>query len=179
MLKRRPLINFINSGMNTDDRDVIRFLKYFTFLSLEEIALLEEGVEKEPEKRRAQRTLAVEVTKLVHGQESLERAEKISSALFGGGLKSLSATEVEEGFSEVPSATIDNPVIGLVELLIQAGAVTSKRQAREAIESGAIYINDVRYTDVETSVPQLERIDGKYLVIRRGKKNYYLIKFKE
>jgi len=170
---------FYQFWMNTDDRDVIRFLKYFTFLSLEEIALLEEGVEKEPEKRRAQRTLAVEVTKLVHGQESLERAEKISSALFGGGLKSLSATEVEEGFSEVPSATIDNPVIGLVELLIQAGAVTSKRQAREAIESGAIYINDVRYTDVETSVPQLERIDGKYLVIRRGKKNYYLIKFKE
>ena len=78
----------------------------------------------------------------------------------------------------MPSATIENPEIGLVDLLIQAGAVTSKRQAREAIESGAIYINDIRYTDVETAVPQLERLDGKYLVIRRGKKNYYLIKFK-
>jgi tyrosyl-tRNA synthetase len=78
----------------------------------------------------------------------------------------------------VPSATINNPGIGLVELLIQAGAVTSKRQARTAIESGAIYINDTRHTDIETSVPQLERLDGRYLVLRHGKKKYYLIKFK-
>jgi len=169
---------FYQFWMNTDDQDVIKFLKYFTFLTLDEIAELAEGVEKEPEKRRAQRTLAVEVTKLVHGQDALARAEKISSALFGGGLSNLSAAEVEEGFSEVPSATLDNSEISLVDLLIQAGAVTSKRQAREAIESGAIYINDIRYTDIETSVLKLERLDGKYLVIRRGKKNYYLIKFK-
>jgi len=117
------------------------------------------------------------VTKLVHGQNALERTEKISSALFGGGVKNLSALEVEEGFSEVPSATVDHSQIGLVDLLIQVGAVASKRQAREAIGSGSIYINDIRYTDVETSVSQIERLDGKYLVIRRGKKNYYLIKF--
>ena len=169
---------FYQFWMNTDDQDVIKFLKFFTFLSIDEINLLAESVEKEPEKRRAQRSLAVEVTKLVHGQDALDRAKKISSALFEGGLKYLSAAEVEEGFSEVPSATIDNPDVSLVDLLIRAGAVTSKRQAREAIESGAIYINDIRYTDVETSVSQLERLDGKYLVIRRGKKNYYLIKFK-
>jgi len=168
---------FYQFWMNTDDQDVIKFLKFFTFLSIDEITILAESVEKEPEKRKAQRALAVEVTKLVHGQDALDRAKKISSALFEGGLKYLSAAEVEEGFSEVPSATIDNPDIDLVDLLIRAGAVTSKRQAREAIESGAIYINDIRYTDVETSVPQLERLDGKYLVIRRGKKNYYLIKF--
>jgi len=168
---------FYQFWLNTDDQDVVKFLKYFTFLSIEAIDELAQGVEKEPEKRKAQRTLAVEVTKLVHGQNALERAEKISSALFGGGLKNLSAAEVEEGFSEVPSATIDHADIGLVDLLIQVGAVTSKRQAREAIESGAIYINDIRHTDVETSVPRLERIDGKYLIIRRGKKNYYLVKF--
>jgi len=169
---------FYQFWLNTDDHDVVKFLKYFTFLSIEEIEELAQDVEKEPEKRRAQRTLAVEVTKLVHGQNALERAEKISSALFGGGLKNLTAAEVEEGFSEVPSATIDQPEIGLVDLLIQVGAVASKRQARESIDSGAIYINDIRYTDVETSVSQLERIEGKYLIIRRGKKNYYLIKFK-
>lgn len=168
---------FYQFWMNTDDRDVIKFLKYFTFLSIEEINKLAEEVEKEPEKRRAQRVLAKEVTKLVHGQDALDRAEKISSALFGGGFKNLFAAEIEEGFSDVPSATIDNPEIGLVDLLIQGGVVTSKRLAREAIENGAIYINDVRHTDVETNVPQLERLDGKYLVIRRGKKNYYLIKF--
>lgn len=169
---------FYQFWMNTDDRDVIKFIKFFTFITLEAIAVLAEGVDKEPEKRTAQRTLAVEVTRLVHGQDALDRAERISSALFGGGLKKLSAMEVEEGFSEVPSATIDQTQIGLVDLLIQVGAVTSKRQAREAIESGAIYINDVRCTDIEIDVSQLERLDGKYLVLRRGKKNYYLIKFK-
>lgn len=168
---------FYQFWMNTDDRDVIKFLKYFTFLSIEEINELAEEVEKEPEKRRAQRLLATEVTRLVHGQDALDRAEKISSALFGGGLMNLSSAEIEEGFSDVPSATIDNPETGLIDLLIQGGVVSSKRQAREAIVSGAIYINDIRHTDVETTVPQLERLDGKYLVIRRGKKNYYLIKF--
>jgi len=169
---------FFQFWLNTDDQDVIKFLKYFTFLSMDEIDELAQAVEREPEKRRAQRTLAVEVTRLVHGQDLLVRAEKISNALFGGGLKNLSAAEIEEGFSDVPSATIETPEISLVDLLVQGGVVTSKRLAREAIENGAIYINDVRHTDLETKVPQLERLDGKYLVIRRGKKNYHLIKFK-
>jgi len=168
---------FYQFWMNTDDQDVIRFLKYFTFLSIEEINAMADDVEKEPEKRKAQRRLATEVTKLVHGSDALERAEKISGALFGGGLRNLSAAEIEEGFSDVPSATIENPETGLIDLLIQGGVVSSKRQAREAIVSGAIYINDIRHTDLETTVPQLERLDGKYLVIRRGKKNYHLIKF--
>lgn len=168
---------FYQFWMNTDDRDVIKFLKYFTFLSMQEIDMLAKEVEMEPEKRRAQRVLATEVTKLVHGQDALNRSEKISGALFGGGLRNLSTSEIEEGFSDVPSATIENPEIGLVDLLIQGGVVSSKRQAREAITSGAIYINDLRQTDIEISVSQLERLDGKYLVIRRGKKNYYLIKF--
>ena len=168
---------FYQFWLNTDDKDVVKFLKYFTFLAVEEIDELAQGVEKEPEKRRAQRTLAIEVTKLVHGQDALVRAEKITSSLFGGGLLNLTSAEIEEGFSDVPSATIEDPEIGLVDLLIQGGVVTSKRLAREAIENGAIYINDVRHTDVETKVSQLERLDGKYLVIRRGKKNYYLIKF--
>jgi len=169
---------FYQFWLNTDDQDVVKFLKYFTFLSIAEINELAQCVEKEPEKRMAQRSLAVEVTKLVHGPDALERAEKISRALFGGGLMNLLSAELEEGFSDVPSATIENPEIGFVDLLIQGGVVTSKRLAREAIEKGAIYINDIRYTDLETSVLQLERLDGKYLVIRRGKKNYYLIKFK-
>ncbi|HWQ42739.1 MAG TPA: tyrosine--tRNA ligase [Desulfosporosinus sp.] len=170
---------FYQFWLNTDDRDVVRFLKYFTFLSIEGINELAEEVEKEPEKRRAQRTLAIEVTKLVHGQDALDRAEKISSALFGRGLRNLFAAEIEEGFSDVPSATIENSETGLVDLLIQGGVVSSKRQAREAIASGAIYINDIRHTDVETMVSQLERLDGKYLVVRRGKKNYYLMKFNQ
>jgi len=168
---------FYQFWLNTDDQDVVKFLKYFTFLSIEEIEELAQGVESEPEKRRAQRALAKDVTKLVHGQEALDRAEKISNAFFGGGLGNLTAVEIEEGFSDVPSTTIENPETSLVEVLVQVGAVSSKRQAREAIENGAIYINDIRHTNVEATVSQLERLDGKYLVIRRGKKNYYLIKF--
>jgi tyrosyl-tRNA synthetase len=169
---------FYQFWLNTDDRDVVKFLKYFTFITLDAIGDLAQEVEREPEKRKAQRTLAAEVTKLVHGQEALTRAEKITSALFGGGLRNLTALEIEEGFSDVPSATLDSPEIGLVDLLIQAGVVSSKRQARESIESGAIYINDSRFTDLETLVSQIERLGGQYLVVRRGKKNYYLVKFK-
>lgn len=169
---------FYQFWLNTDDRDVIKFLKYFTFISLDEIAGLAKGVEKEPEKRTAQRILALEMTKLVHGQAALERAEKISSALFGGGLKNLTASEIEDGFSDVPSATVPKSIT-LVEMLIQVGAVSSKRQAREAIENGSIYINDVRHNNVEAIASQMERLGGKYLVVRRGKKNYYLVKFED
>lgn len=176
--KKTSPYKFYQFWLNTDDRDVVKFLNYFTFLPLTEIAALAEEVVKEPEKRRAQRALAAEVTKLVHGQDAVERAEKISNALFGKGLKELSAAEIEEGFSEVPSTEIDNPEIELVDLLIRVGAVKSKRQAREAIESGAIYINDLRCTNLDTTVAQLERLDGKYLVLRKGKKNYFLIKLK-
>lgn len=167
---------FYQFWLNTDDKDVVKFLKYFTFLSMEEINELARGVEREPEKRSAQKALAIDMTRLVHGQEALERAEKISGALFGGGLGNLTSAEVEEGFSDVPSTTIEDPQTSLVDLLVQVGAVSSKRQAREDIGKGAIYINDIRHTNVETTVSQLERIDGKYLVTRRGKKNYFLIK---
>lgn len=168
---------FYQFWMNTDDQDVVKFLKYFTFLSIEEINELAEEVKKQPEKRRAQRALAEDVTKLVHGQEALVRAENISKAFFGGGLGNLTAVEIEEGFSDVPSTVVENPETNLVDVLVQVGAVSSKRQAREALEQGAIYINDIRHTELETTVSQLERLDGKYVILRRGKRNYYLIKF--
>lgn len=168
---------FYQFWMNTHDQDVVKFLKYFTFLSIEEINELAEEVKKQPEKRRAQRALAEDVTKLVHGQEALVRAENISKAFFGGGLGNLTAVEIEEGFSDVPSTVVENPETNLVDVLVQVGAVSSKRQAREALEQGAIYINDIRHTELETTVSQLERLDGKYVILRRGKRNYYLIKF--
>lgn len=165
---------FYQFWLNVDDRDVDQYLKYFTFLSIEEIRALEEEVATQPEKRNAQRVLAREVTELVHGREARERAEKISQALFTGGLENLSGAEVEEGFSDVPSTTIHDREILLVDLLVQVGAVSSKRQARESIESGAIYINGVRHTETTSVVAQLDTLDDTYLVIRRGKKNYFL-----
>lgn len=170
---------FYQFWLNCDDRDVVKYLKYFTFLPIEEILALGEEVETQPEKRNAQRVLAREMTELVHGREARERAEKISQALFTGGLENLSAKEVEEGFSDVPSTTINDQTIQLVDLLIQVGAVTSKRQARESIESGAIYLNGVRHTDTASVVSELNKLDDQYLIIRRGKKNYFLAKLEK
>jgi len=167
---------FYQFWINTDDRDVVKYLKYFTFLSHEEIEALAQEVETQPEKRNAQRMLAKEVTELVHGVEARERAEKISQALFTGGVANLSAQEVEEGFSDVPSAEVGDLTMPLVDALIQVGAVTSKRQAREAIESGAVYINGQRQTDTTLTLEQLDKIEDRFIVVRRGKKNYYLIK---
>ena len=168
---------FYQFWLNTDDRDVVQYLKYFTFLTLEEIENLAEEVKTAPEKRSAQRTLAREVTSLVHGEEALQRAENISQALFSGSIKSLTAREIEEGLSDVPSATVDNPELTLVDMLVEVGAVASKRQAREAISSGSIYINDDRCTDTEQTVNSFARLADKYLVVRRGKRNYFLVKF--
>lgn len=169
---------FYQFWLNTDDRDVVPFLKYFTFLSIDEINELAQQVESAPEKRDAQRTLAREVTRIVHGDAALTRAENISKALFGGGVQGLSAEEIEEGFVDVPSVTLTE-LEGktLVDLVIEAGAATSKRAAREDITNGAIYLNDVRTTELELPVADMERIGGKYIVLRKGKKKYFLVKF--
>lgn len=170
---------FYQFWLNCDDRDVVKYLKYFTFLPIEEILALGEEVETQPEKRNAQRVLAREMTELVHGREARERAENISQALFTGGLENLCAQEVEEGFSDVPSTTINDQTIQLVDLLIQVGAVASKRQARESIESGAIYLNGVRHTETASVISELNKLDDQYLIIRRGKKNYFLAKIEK
>jgi tyrosyl-tRNA synthetase len=135
---------FYQFWINTDDRDVVKYLKYFTFLSQAEIEQFEQEIKDAPEKRLAQKALAEEVTKLVHGEYSLQQAIKISAALFSGDIKELSANEILEGFKDVPSTKIDESEIGLVDLLIQANISPSKRQAREDITNGAIYINGER-----------------------------------
>jgi len=169
---------FYQFWINTDDRDVVKYLKYFTFLSHEEINELERKTEVEPEKREAQKTLAEEMTKLVHGQEALQQAKNISEALFSGEIKSLSVEEIQQGFKDVPSyqveASGDN---NIVELLVQAKISPSKRQAREDVQNGAIYVNGERITDLQYSIEEKDQLGGKFTIIRRGKKKYFLIKF--
>jgi tyrosyl-tRNA synthetase len=167
---------FYQFWINTDDNDVVRFLKYFTFLDPSEIERLEGEVKQQPEKREAQRVLAREVTSLVHGEAALTSAIHITQALFSGNVQDLSAGEIEEAFKDLPSTTIEDTTMGLVDLLIAAGAAPSKRQARTDIESGAITINGTRVTELDKQVSDLGTIGGSYLIIRRGKKNYYLLK---
>jgi len=168
---------FYQFWINTDDRDVIKFLKYFTFLSKEEITELEEEVENRPEKRVAPRRLAEEMTKWVHSEEALEQAQKITEALFSGDLKQLSIAEIEQGFKDVPTYTTGKEEIGLVDLLVNAKISSSKRQAREDIKNGAIYINGERQQDVSHTISSEDRIEDKVTIIRRGKKKYFLIQY--
>lgn len=167
---------FYQFWINTDDRDVIKYLKYFTFLSHEEILELEKATAEVPEKRLAQKALAEDVTKLVHGEEALQQAIRISEALFNGDIRELSANEIEQGFKDVPSYTNEDAEIGLVDLLVNAKISPSKRQAREDIQNGAIYINGERNTEIQYTLSNEDKIEGKYTVIRRGKKRYFLIK---
>ncbi|OLO40228.1 tyrosine--tRNA ligase [Alkalihalophilus pseudofirmus] len=163
--------------INTDDRDVIKFIKFFTFLSHSEIEELEKAVETEAHLRIAQRRLAEELTRLVHGEEALQQAIRISDALFSGEIKNLTASEIKQGFKDVPSYTCEDENMVLVDLLVAANVSSSKRQAREDIQNGAIYINGERNTDVQRQLQVEDRIEDQFTIIRRGKKKYYLIQY--
>ena len=169
---------FYQFWLNQDDRDVIKYLKYFTFLSQDEIATLEKSVEIEPEKRLAQRRLAEEVTEFVHGKEAVRDAEAISKALFSGDIESLTVKQLEEGFANMPTVEIESEPENIIELLVATQIEPSKRQAREDVKNGAIYINGKRQQDLEYMIDPREHFDGKYVVIRRGKKKYFLAKVK-
>ncbi|BBA77299.1 tyrosine--tRNA ligase [Bacillus velezensis] len=169
---------FYQFWINTDDRDVVKYLKYFTFLSKEEIEAYAEKTETAPEKREAQKRLAEEVTVLVHGREALEQAVHISQALFSGNIKELSAQDVKVGFKDVPSFEKDrSEELSLVDVLVESKLSPSKRQAREDIQNGAVYINGERQTDIGHLLTAEDRIEDQFTVLRRGKKKYFLITY--
>ncbi|MEH7101759.1 tyrosine--tRNA ligase [Bacillus velezensis] len=169
---------FYQFWINTDDRDVVKYLKYFTFLSKEEIEAYAEKTETTPEKREAQKRLAEEVTVLVHGREALEQAVHISQALFSGNIKELSAQDVKVGFKDVPSFEKDcSEELSLVDVLVESKLSPSKRQAREDIQNGAVYINGERQTDIGHLLTAEDRIEDQFTVLRRGKKKYFLITY--
>ncbi|WP_415710383.1 S4 domain-containing protein, partial [Catellicoccus marimammalium] len=147
-----------------------------TFLSKEEIDELAQKVETEPEKREAQRRLAEEVTTFVHGKEAMENAEKLSHLLFKGEVEKLSKEEIDDVFAHEDHVSISNSLVNIVDLLVNTGIEPSKRQAREDIENGAIYINGRRNTDVNSVINPNDNYDGEYLIIRKGKKKYYIAK---
>lgn len=176
--KKTSPYEFYQFWINTADTEVVKFLKYFTFLSKEEIDALEQSVQEEAHLRKAQKALAEEMTRLIHGEEALEQAIKITDALFSGDIKQLTAAEIKEGFKDVPSYEVGaNEELGLVELLVHSKISPSKRQAREDISNGAISVNGDRVTDLEYVLSDADRIERQFTVIRRGKKKYFLIKY--
>lgn len=170
---------FYQFWINTSDADVIKYLKLFTFLDRAEIEELEKSVQTEAHLRKAQRTLAEEMTRLIHGDEALAQAIRITEALFSGNIASLSAKEIEQGLKDVPTFEHEEGMdAGLVEILVQAKISPSKRQAREDIQNGAVSINGEKATDLNYQLEEEDKLDGKFTVIRRGKKKYFLIQYK-
>ena len=166
---------FYQFWLNQDDRDVVRYLKFFTFLTQEEISVLAEKVATEPHKREAQKTLATEMTLFVHGKEALEEALAITDALFSGDIKQLSARQIKDNLSNMPSSTISKEPLNLIDWLVETGIEPSKRQAREDVTNGAISLNGDKVTDTELEITPLLAIDDTYIIVRKGKKNDTLV----
>ena len=158
--------------INSDDSKVIEYLKVFTFLSKEEIEKLELSTKENPHLREAHKALAREIITDLHGIDSYNRALKISQSLFSGNIKELSKEEIKIGFKDVPSfkASEEN----IVDFLVNNKIASSKREAREFINAGSIMINGDKIIDVDYKITKDCAIDNEILVIRRGKKKYYL-----
>ena len=169
---------FYQFWINQDDRDVIKYLKYFTFLNHEEIDALEEKVKTEPWKREAQKRLAEEVTKFVHGEEGLKEAQTVTEALFSGNVKDLTTKQVEIALAKAPSAESGAEKKNLVDFLVDTKIESSKRQAREDVNNGAIYVNGDRIQDTDFEVDPAAAFDSKFVIIRKGKKKYTLVHIK-
>ena len=172
---------FYQFWFNTDDRDVVKYLKFFTMLNRQEIAALEALTASAPEKREAQKRLAEEVTLMVHGEYNLRKAIQASQVLFGGEIADLTASEVLDIFADVPSSDIPRASFAgdgmpLVDLVIACGFAPSKGAARRLIEAGGIYVNNRRVADVQAAIDLSALIEGQYLVLRKGAREYHLVR---
>lgn len=179
--ERTSPYKFFQFWLNTDDRDVVNYLKYFTFLDQETVAEMADLVENQPERREAQKRLAKEMTALVHGDTALSKAEQATQVLFGGSLDGLSASDVGEIFSEVPSTSIAKDAfsgdgMNILDVLVETKVAKSKGDARRSVNEGGINVNNVRVTDLERMVSANDLLEGQFVVLRKGKKNYHLIK---
>ncbi len=162
--------------VNTDDSLVEHYLKVFTFLSPEEIMEIVAKHKEHPEERLGQKTLAREIITDLHGKEEFEKAVKISNALFSGNLSTLKVDEILTCLKDVPNFKLSEEM-KLVDILVNFNICSSKREAREFLKQGSITVNDKKITDENTTITKSDALDGKLLVIRRGKKKYFLGEF--
>lgn len=176
--KKTTPYEFYQFWFNTADADVVSTLKKFTFLEKEEIEKLEKSVETEPHLRIAQKRLAEELVKIVHGEEALESALNVTKALFSGDIKNLTIDELDQAVKGMPKVTLEKTEVNIIDFIVNANLVTSKRQAREDVNNGAIYVNGEKITDVNYIVDEKDRLNNNYTVLRRGKKSYLLVEYK-
>ncbi|MBI5969512.1 MAG: tyrosine--tRNA ligase [Deltaproteobacteria bacterium] len=165
--------------INTDDRDVIKFLKLFTFLEIKEVHHLEESLRKSPGKREPHRALAFEFTKLAHGEKTAQAVREASEILFGGEVREISQDAFDQLAKEVPATRLSKERlrqgIPLTEVLLETKLVKSKRAARDLISQGGVYVNNVVWRAVEARINLNQALSGRAFLLRTGKKNYHLL----
>ena len=174
--KKTTPYEFYQFWFNTADADVVKYLKYFTFLNQDEIQKLAKATKQEPQKRLAQRKLAEEVTKFVHGEKGLKEAQNITHAFFGGSIKDLSISEAKQAFHGLPSVNISAKPENIISWLVDNQIEPSKRQARQDVKAGAVHINGDKIQDKTFTVDPSAAFEGKFVVVRKGKKHYWLAK---
>jgi len=178
--RRTSPFAFYQFWLNTSDADAVRYLRYFTFLDVPAIDEVARRHAAAPEKREAQRALAADVTRRVHGEDALRSAERASAALFAGDLRSLTPDEIETGLSDAPRTRVPADELGgdgldLPSALVRCGLAPSKGQARTAIEQGAVSINHEVVKDAARRLTKRDLLADRFVVLRRGKKTYGLI----
>ncbi len=179
--KRTSPYRFYQFWLNTEDRDVVNYLKYFTLLTQPEIEDLAASLAAHPEKREAQKKLAQEVTRLVHGLEALNKAEQVSRILFGEVISNLSLQDLLDVFADVPSVTLsrsqfEGQGLSVVDVIAVAGLAPSKGEAKRLIQGGGVYLNNVRVSDIKNVVTLNEAVEGQALILRKGQKEYRMVR---
>ena len=173
---RTSAYEFYQFWLNTPDADVIDYLKRLSLRSPEEIMALEQSMKDAPEKREAQKALAAELTELNHGKEGLEKALRITETFFKGDIMTLSPEEIKEGLADAKKCTVEDGT-GLIDALVAAGVSKSKGDARKLIQQGAVSVNGVKTTAIDAKLNKAEAINGEFSILKKGKKNYFVIEF--
>jgi tyrosyl-tRNA synthetase len=179
-VRKTSVYRFYQFWIRTDDRDVIRYLQYFTFLPREEVETLQQQHQQKPEARAAHKALAKAVTDLIHGPNATAEAIRASEILFGGGLEGISEATFQDIIHEAPSKEVSRSSLEgngapLLEVLVQAGLCPSKGQARKDVEGGGIYLNNAREESFQKLVTTTDLLFGRYLLLRKGKRNYVVL----
>ena len=167
--------------LNQGDAEAVDYLKYFTWLGRDEIEDLAQKTAEHPERREAQRALAGAMTRVTHGETALDKALRASSVLFGGDMTGLDSADVQDIFADVPSSDVarsrfEGAGVGLVDLLAELQVTRSRGEARRLVKNGGVYVNNVKVEGAASTVALSDAVNGKFVVLRRGKKSYHLVR---
>lgn len=176
--ERTSAYEFYQFWLNTPDSDIVDYLKRLSMKSPEEINMLEASMKEAPEKREAQKALACELTEIVHGKEGLKKALRITDTFFKGNIMELSAEEIKDGLKDAKRCEIEDGLL-LIDTLIAAGISKSKRDARQLIQQGSVQVNGVKETSLDKVLNRKDAVNQEFSILKKGKKNYTLVIFKQ